>query len=239
MIDLVDVSKGLNPGMTDAEVEKILKLYRAHYFHVTTPAIYKASKTDLYFYETYIGHQMIETQEGDSVWWIARDEDNWYAKVTRGRERLAVESEFCATVIRGYTPDERSVRVGMGTVLPYVNGCSTKQLVHPARLGDPTLQMLNIPPYSREQAHHIHSTVRVVYVAEGRGISSVGMEGKVVNTELKPGTVCILDPMSPHHFETPFGEPLVVFPLHVYSSTTLEKDHPMFNGTHLMNQGAE
>jgi hypothetical protein len=44
--------------------------------------------------------------------------------------------------------------------------------------------------------------------------------------------------MCPHHFETPYDEPLVVVPLHIFSATPgAETMHPMFNGTYLMNQG--
>ena len=47
------------------------------------------------------------------------------------------------------------------------------------------------------------------------------------------GKVCILDKMCPHHFETD-DKPLVVIPLHVWSSVgPSETNHPMFNGTHM------
>ena len=83
-------------------------------------------------------------------------------------------------MIRGYRTENKSVELGTNTVLPYVNGCSTRQVFPPDRAGDPTLQLLKIPPHSSEQAHHIHSTVRVVYVLEGWGHSIVGMNGRVV-----------------------------------------------------------
>jgi mannose-6-phosphate isomerase-like protein (cupin superfamily) len=89
-----------------------------------------------------------------------------------------------------------------------------------------------MPPGSREQEHHVHSTARVVLVLEGRGKSVVGLGGGVRERELLPGTVCIFDPMCPHHFETPFSEPLAVAPLHVFSAIPgVETNHPMFNGT--------
>ena len=93
--------------------------------------------------------------------------------------------------------------------------------------------MLNIPPHSAEQAHHIHSTVRVAYILSGTGRSIVGMEGKIVTEDLYPGKVCILEKMCPHHFETD-DDHLVVIPLHVWSSVgAMEVNHPMFNGTHM------
>jgi mannose-6-phosphate isomerase-like protein (cupin superfamily) len=75
-----------------------------------------------------------------------------------------------------------------------------------------------------------------VLVLEGRGKSVVGLESTISERELKPGTVCVFEPMCPHHFETPFGEPLTVAPLHVYSAVPhLETNHPMFNGTFRIN----
>ena len=118
------------------------------------------------------------------------------------------------------------------TTLPYVNGCSTKQLFPPIRQGDPTLQYLKIPPFSKEQSHHIHSTFRVVLIMEGEGISVVGLDQFHIETPLFPGKVCILEPMSPHHFETPNEKGLIALPLHVFSSVgASERNHPMFNGT--------
>ena len=49
--------------------------------------------------------------------------------------------------------------------------------------------------------------------------------------DLTPGTVVILDKMIPHHFSTD-EEGLIVLPIHIFSSTSLENNHPMFAGTH-------
>jgi quercetin dioxygenase-like cupin family protein len=93
-----------------------------------------------------------------------------------------------------------------------------------------------MPPHTTEQAHHIHSTVRVVYVLSGRGNSVVGIGDQTATHELLPGMVCILEPMCPHHFETN-GEPLLCTPLHIFSSTGRhELDHPMLHGTHLIDR---
>ena len=62
------------------------------------------------------------------------------------------------------------------------------------------------------------------------------MNGKEYSSALKPGMTCILAPMCPHHFVTG-DEPLSVLPVHVWSSTAAEWNHPMFLGTHLTNQG--
>lgn len=147
-----------------------------------------------------------------------------------------IHSRHMATVIRGYMPEDKTTTIHQGTTLPYVNGCSTKQLFTAERPGDPTLQLLYMPPHTTEQAHHIHSTARVVYVLSGRGTSIVGIDSKIIRQTLVPGMVCVLEPMCPHHFETK-DEPLMCIPLHIYSSVGRQEwNHPMFHGTHLIDR---
>lgn len=217
-------------------VNEIQAMYGVKYYHTSNPTIHVASPDQTYYFKTYIGKQdgEISIEYGDSIYYLSED----LKQVILRRGPCKIHSEHCATLIKGYMPSEMIASLEGITVLPYVNGCSTRQLIAPARPGDPTIQMLKIPAYSAEQAHHIHSTVRVVYVLEGRAKSVVGMEGKSVDHDLLPGTVCILDPMCPHHFETPYGEHIKVIPLHVFSSVgSLEAAHPMFHGTYLMDQG--
>ena len=203
-------------------------LYGAHYFNSDNPHIFTSGHEHLYYFETYIGKHLINVEQGDCIFFIDENLKNVHVK----KGTCQINSKHCATVIRGYMHPDACMSLEGVTLLPYVNGCSTKQLFPPLRLGDPTLQYLKIPPYSKEQKHHIHSTVRVVYVLSGKGKSIVGLENNYSEYELAPGTVCILEPMSPHHFETPQGEPLVVIPLHIFSSiSNMEQNHPMFNGT--------
>lgn len=216
---------------------QVQQMYGVKYYHTSTPVIHESAFDQMYYFKTFIGKQeeQINVEFGDCVYFFSED----LKEVSVKRGPCKVSSIHCATIIRGYMPSEMTVSLEGITVLPYVNGCSTRQLIAPARPGDPTLQLLKIPPYSAEQAHHIHSTVRVVYVIEGKAKSVVGMEGMTVDYDLVPGTVCILDPMCPHHFETPYGEHIKVVPLHVFSSVgSLESMHPMFNGTHMMDQGS-
>lgn len=219
-------------GLNDAEREELLAYYGAKYL---TEGEVESGPHELYYFRAMVGKNLRieDTHHGDSCWIV--DCKTNTASVKSGK---AVASEGMIIELRGYAPPQAQVELSRGTHLPYVNGCSTRQLLPPIRQGDPTLQFLRIPAYSKEQAHHIHSTVRVVYVLRGRGVSVVGMEGKSAKTELLPGMMVVLDPMSPHHFETPQGDHLEVVPFHVYSSVgALESGHPMFNGTHLMNQG--
>ncbi len=181
--------------------------------------------SDPYYFETFVGSHKVQVQQGDSVFWLSSDLKT--AHLSRGP--VSIQSPHFATMVRGFAPESKTSTVTGKTVLPYINGCSTKQIFPPDRAGDPTLQMLIIPPRTSEQHHHIHSTARCVYILSGRGTCVIGMGG-TTTIPLEPGTICIFNPMSPHHFETQ-EEQLVVLPVHVWSSSGAEHDHPMFNGT--------
>lgn len=199
----------------------------AHYYSDGDQDKFIAPDEDSYYFETYIGSHSIRVDRGDCVFWL--ESGKTMARLTRGPAQ--VQSPHFATLIRGYAPENRSCEFSESTVLPYVNGCSTKQIFAPERPGDPTMQMLKIPPFASEQVHHIHSTVRSVYVLSGKGTSVVGMQGKTKRSALLPGMICVLEKMCPHHFETE-DSPLVVIPVHVWSTQPgVENNHPMFNGT--------
>lgn len=205
--------------------------FGARFFAPGTVAVVEARPTNLYHYKAYIGTHEVTVEAGDCAYYLGDDARS--ALLRRGPARIS--SRHLATVVRGYMPEDKTTTIQQGTTLPYVNGCSTKQLFHAERPGDPTLQLLYMPPHTTEQVHHIHSTARVVYVMAGRGIGVVGLSGHKVSHELSPGTVCVLEPMCPHHFETG-ADPLLCVPLHVFSSTgRQELDHPMLQGTHLID----
>ena len=204
------------------------ELFGAHYFHTDHAAIYESGTEQLYFFTAYIGQHHFSVEKGDCVYYFNEDLD---AAIVKSGP-CQISSKHLATVIRGYMPPYAVCALAGVTTLPYINGCSTKQIFPPIRLGDPTLQCLKMPPYTKEQHHHIHSTARIVLIWKGKGKSVVGVENKHVTTELMAGTVCILEPMSPHHFETDTQEPLIAIPLHVFSAVgAMEQNHPMFNGT--------
>jgi len=189
--------------------------------------ILESGEHDLYQYKAYVGKHHVSTTKFSSYWYI----ENNAVISTSGKENGHIDSEILCVEIIGYTPETRSSSFSKLTDLPYINGCSSKQLINPNRLGDPTWQMLYIPPYTSEQAHHIHSTTRVVYVLSGKGKSHIGQSHQLKSFDLEPGDVLVLDKMIPHHFSTE-DTGLVVLPLHVFSSIDQEFNHPMFNGTH-------
>lgn len=203
--------------------------YGAHYWDKNEVDTYESSPNDLYRYTAYIGsHKLPAIPRGGSHLMVgsSRNTVHWTADI------VAQDSEHLAVYIPGYQCGEKSVSLNERVNLPYVNGCATRQLFPPERIGDPTFQQLTMPPFTSEQVHHIHPTARVVYVLDGKGWSIVGQAGDEEETELLPGMVCILDPMCPHHFRTE-ETPLTVLPIHIYSSTpaAMENNHPMFNGT--------
>lgn len=222
------------PAITDGDGElrrrRLCETFGVRYFEAGAREIADAREDNLYSYRAYVGAHAIAVERGDAVCWL--DDDLGRALLQRGP--CHVHSHHLATVVRGYMPEDKTTTLRHRTTLPYVNGCSTKQLFPPERPGDPTLQLLDIPPYSAEQAHHIHSTVRVVYVLRGRGTSVVGMDQATVSEPLYPGKVIVLEPMCPHHFESS-AEHLVCVPFHVFSSVGAEKFHPMLTGTHLID----
>lgn len=179
-------------------MENLESLYGVKYLEPGTSVVVESPESDAYSYVTYLGEHRIEVEKGDSAWIV--EDGGKTARTAKGPAKLA--SSLWTTVIRGYRTENKSAELNTNTVLPYVNGCSTKQVFPPDRAGDPTLQLLKIPPHSSEQAHHIHSTARVVYVLDGWGYSIVGMSGHVVKKKLVPGMLVVLDKMCPHHFET-------------------------------------
>lgn len=183
---------------------------------------------DSYFYRVYLGKNTYFLEQGDCAFTLSDDRK----KLLIERGPVEVSSELFSVCIRGYAPARQELEILHKTTLPYVNGCSTRQLVPPQRPGDPTVQLLKIPPHTSEQMHHIHSTARIVFVLSGSGSSVVGSSSHHQTETLVPGKVAILDAMIPHHFVTS-NEELIVMPVHVWSSAgNNEFTHPMYQGTH-------
>lgn len=207
--------------------EKVANFYGA--FYLKNGETKTNRPTDMYAYTVTCGNDPnVCVETGDSLITMAADltTAKW---LPGGREYHAFGF---ACILRGYQVGHKTASVDQSVNLPYVNGCATRQIFPPERIGDPTLQQLTIPPHTSEQMHHIHSTARVVFVLAGSGVSIVGQSNHVEETDLEPGMVCVLDPMTPHHFRTD-KEYLTVLPVHVFSSAGagVENNHPMFNGT--------
>ena len=191
---------------------------------VSSNESYHVHPNDLYYYKVYVGKSTLLVDPMDSVWYV----QDGYVASHRGGE---VHSTQMAVIIRGYTPPKRIAEINSVAVLPYINGAATSQLLPPIRSGDPTFQLLAMPPHTSEQAHHIHSTARVVFIYEGSGTCEYGSKGNTESMPLEKGDVLVIDKMYPHHFVTK-EDSLIALPLHIYSSTESEGGHPMTYGTH-------
>lgn len=228
--------------MTTSEMrideEPILKEYgcKLHYPD-DPPLVYEALDTNLYHYKAFFGIHNIHVPTHSTLFYKLNGVWGDMMCAVTGATHTRVDSTSFAVLITGYMLNMKTAEIGDKFNLPYVNGCCTKQIMQPERMGDPTVQLLRIPAFSAEQAHHIHSTVRVVHILEGEGKALVGMEKKTLHVPLFKGMSMVLEPMCPHHFETA-DKALVCLPIHVFSSSgAMENNHPMFNGTFMMNHG--
>lgn len=110
--------------------------------------------------------------------------------------------------------------------LRYIDGCTDSLLVPPVILGDPCLNLLHIPPGTRQTAH-THPSVRVGLIVRGSG-ECVTPDGRF---PLRPGLAFVIPEESLHSFHTD-DESLLVIAYHPDSDfgPTHEK-HPMINRT--------
>lgn len=216
---------------TDNQLDFAKSAGANNYFHFCTdnPFVYNSKSESPYSFKVYIGPQTsIAIETGDTGFYFA--EGGLLVHSIPGP--ATIDSTIMCTVIRGFTGLDIQVKQShFHGVLPYINACSTRQLIHADRAGAPTLQLLKMGPWTKEQAHHVHSTPRVVYIAKGRGRSILGQQGHSTTIELVAGQGLILDEFCPHHFETDDVD-LIALPLHIYSSIPNEKWHPMYLGTH-------
>jgi hypothetical protein len=110
--------------------------------------------------------------------------------------------------------------------LRYIDGCTDSLLVAPVQKGDPCLNLLHLPPGTRQTAH-THPSLRIGLVVRGAG-QCVTPEGCVA---LVPGLAFIIRTGALHCFHTD-DEPLVVLAYHPDSDFgPTHEDHPMINRT--------
>lgn len=140
-----------------------------------------------------------------------------------------VRGEGCGVIIS--TPDPRGLFMIGGPVertgrLQYIDGCTDTLLIPPVVMGDPCLNLLCIPPGTR-QTRHTHPSVRIGLIISGAG-SCVTPERV---TPLVPGTIFIIPADCEHSFHTE-GDSLGVIAWHPDSDfgPTVD-DHPMVNRT--------
>lgn len=82
--------------------------------------------------------------------------------------------------------------------LTYIDGCSDSLLVYPPRCGDPSLNHLHFPSHI-EQTYHVHPSIRLGMIINGRGCADYGRNNRI---ELTEGSVFALDAQEKHRFIT-------------------------------------
>ncbi len=85
--------------------------------------------------------------------------------------------------------------------LSYIDGCSDSLLVYPARLGDPSLNLLYFPP-GIDQTFHRHPSIRLGCVVEGEGSSDSGEFNSIETKSLTVGSSFCLHEQERHRFKT-------------------------------------
>ena len=110
--------------------------------------------------------------------------------------------------------------------LRYIDGCSDTVLISPLVLGDPCLNLLVLPPGTR-QTPHTHPSVRVGLVVGGRGVCRP-VAGPL---ELNPNSIFILPPDAIHNFDSD-DESITIVAYHPDSDCgPSDSSHPMLNRT--------
>ena len=110
--------------------------------------------------------------------------------------------------------------------LRYIDGCRDTLLIAPPVVGDPCLNLLHIPPGTR-QTSHTHPTERLGMIAGGQGICRTVEE----DLPLEPGVIFSIESESIHSFHTE-DESLLVIAWHPDSDFgPSHEDHPMINRT--------
>jgi len=143
----------------------------------------------------------------------------------RGGRGLAITAEHYRGFFHLGGPVEDAGR------LRYIDGCTDSLLVPPVLLGDPCLNLLHIPPLTRQSAH-THPSVRVGLIVRGSG-ECVTPGGRF---PLRPGLAFVIAADALHGFHTD-REPLLVIAYHPDSDFGPTPEcHPMVNRTILPRQ---
>lgn len=110
--------------------------------------------------------------------------------------------------------------------LRYIDGCTDSLLIPPVRMGDPCLNLLHIPPHTR-QSRHSHPSHRIGVILSGSGECVTPTE----TIPLTPGMVFVIPENAQHSFHTTH-EALRVIAYHPESDFgPTDESHPMVNKT--------
>jgi quercetin dioxygenase-like cupin family protein len=110
--------------------------------------------------------------------------------------------------------------------LRYIDGCTDSLLIAPPVLGNPCLNLLNIPP-GTFQSQHTHPSFRIGMILKGKGLC-ITPEGE---SQLMPGLMFVIPAHAIHSFKTE-DEELLIIAYHPDSDFgPTHENHPMINRT--------
>lgn len=111
--------------------------------------------------------------------------------------------------------------------LCYIDGCSDSLLVYPPRLGDPSLNLLYFPA-NVNQSFHIHPSIRLGVVVNGRGKACLNSD----TIELTKGDMFCIQERELHRFTTQ-ELPMTVIAFHPDGDWgPTDHNHTMLNRTY-------
>ncbi|MCH2045481.1 MAG: AraC family ligand binding domain-containing protein [Saprospiraceae bacterium] len=110
--------------------------------------------------------------------------------------------------------------------LRYIDGCTDSLLIAPPIMGNPCLNLLNIPA-NTFQTQHTHPSFRIGMVVKGTGVC-ITPKG---NSPLKPGLIFVIPEEALHSFKTEEHDLLIIayHPDSDFGPT--HENHPMINRT--------
>lgn len=146
-------------------------------------------------------------------------------RVGGGRGVLITQRDFLGVfALSGPLEEEGRLR--------YIDGCTDSLVIPPPLLGDPCLNLLHLPPGTR-QSRHTHPSPRLGVILSGRG-TCVTPDAEYA---LEPGLCFVIHTDAPHSFHTA-GEALRVLAFHPDSDFgPTHENHPMVNRTILPTRG--
>lgn len=110
--------------------------------------------------------------------------------------------------------------------LRYIDGCTDTLLVAPVMLGDPCLNLLHLPPWTR-QTRHTHPSLRAGLIIHGEGFCVCPKR----RIPIASGQVFVIEAGEAHSFHTDESE-LLVLAYHPDSDFgPTHECHPMVNRT--------
>jgi quercetin dioxygenase-like cupin family protein len=110
--------------------------------------------------------------------------------------------------------------------LRYIDGCTDSLLIPPVTRGDPCLNLLHLPPGTR-QSPHTHPSLRAGMVFRGEGYCATAEH----SIELSPGQIFVIRAGGLHSFHTRSSS-LLVLAYHPDSDFgPTHENHPMVNRT--------